>query len=83
MRKTLIGIIALTAISFASTAQAASDSTISGAAIGAGTGLVVAGPIGAVAGGLIGATVGGPVGHPHRRCWVNPAGDRHCHRYRW
>ena len=69
MRKTLIGMVALAAISFGSAAQAASDSTLSGAAIGAGTGAVVAGPMGAVAGGVIGAVVGGPTGRAHLRCW--------------
>ena len=83
MRKAIIGIVPLAAISFATAAQAASDSTLSGAAIGAGTGAVVAGPIGAVAGGVIGAVVGGPVGRPHRRCWHSPNGVRHCRYYRW
>ena len=83
MRKALIGLITLTAISFGSAAPAASDSTLSGAAIGAGTGAVVAGPIGAVAGGVIGAVVGGPTGRPHRRCWHDPSGYRHCNYYRW
>ena len=36
------------------------DSTLTGAAIGAGTGAVIAGPPGAVVGGVIGAVVGGP-----------------------
>ena len=36
------------------------DTTVTGAAIGAGTGAVIAGPVGAVAGGVIGAVVGGP-----------------------
>jgi hypothetical protein len=83
MRKALIGMVALAAISFASAANAASDSTLSGAAIGAGTGAVVAGPIGAVAGGVIGAVVGGPTGHAHRRCWFSPNGVRHCRYYHW
>lgn len=80
MRKTIIGIVTLTALSFASTAYAASDSTLSGAAIGAGTGAVVAGPVGAVAGGVIGAVVGGPTIHRHKRCWSDRRGVRHC---RW
>ena len=83
MRKALMGLAALTAICFAGAAQAASDSTLSGAAIGAGTGAVVAGPIGAVAGGVVGAVVGGPTGRPHRRCWTSANGVRHCKSYRW
>jgi hypothetical protein len=83
MRKLLIGMAALAALSFASPANAASDSTLSGAAIGAGTGALVAGPIGAVAGGVVGAVVGGPTGHAHRRCWHDPDGMRHCKYYRW
>ena len=84
MRKTIIGIAALAMLSFASAANAYTrDSTVSGAAIGAGTGLLVAGPVGAVAGGLIGATVGGPTGRPHRRCWTEFNGVRRCKHYRW
>ena len=80
MRKIIIGVVALSALSFASTANAASDSTLSGAAIGAGTGAVVAGPVGAVAGGVIGAVVGGPTFHRHKRCWYDGNNIRHC---RW
>jgi hypothetical protein len=83
MRKILIGVVALTALSFASAAQAEpSDRTLSGAAIGAGTGALVAGPIGAVAGGVVGAVVGGPVIRRggYKRCWYDRAGYRHC---RW
>jgi hypothetical protein len=81
MRKALIGMAVLAALSFASAANAASESTLSGAAIGAGTGAVVAGPVGAVAGGVIGAVVGGPTIHRHKRCWRDGRGVRHC-RYR-
>jgi hypothetical protein len=53
MLKILIGMTAVAvtamAISLTTPANAASDSTLSGAAIGAGTGALVAGPIGAVA----------------------------------
>ena len=81
MRKILIGVVALTALSFVSAANAGpSDRTLSGAAIGAGTGAVVAGPIGAVAGGVVGAVVGGPTFHRGKRCWYDRAGYRHC---RW
>jgi osmotically inducible lipoprotein OsmB len=83
MRKTLIGMATLAALTFATGANAQSNSTLSGAAIGAGTGAVVAGPVGAVAGGVIGAVVGGPTGRPHRRCWFSPNGVRHCRYYRW
>ena len=79
MRKILIGVIAATALTFASAAQAEpSDRTLSGAAIGAGTGALVAGPIGAVAGGVVGGPTirrGG-----YKRCWYDRAGHRHC---RW
>jgi hypothetical protein len=83
MRKILIGVVTLTALSFASAARAEpSDRTLSGAAIGAGTGALVAGPIGAVAGGVVGAVVGGPVIRRggYKRCWYDRAGYRHC---RW
>jgi hypothetical protein len=82
MRRILIGIAAVAALSFASAAQAGpSDRTLSGAAIGAGTGAVVAGPIGAVAGGVVGAVVGGPTfRRSAKRCWYDRHGYRHC---RW
>ena len=82
MRKIMIGVVALTALTFASTAQAEpSDRTLSGAAIGAGTGALVAGPVGAVAGGVVGAVVGGPTfRRGYKRCWYDRAGYRHC---RW
>ena len=84
MRKTLIAMAALATVSFATAADARPrDSTVSGAAIGAGTGLLVAGPVGAVAGGVIGATVGGPTGRPHRRCWTEWNGVRRCKTYSW
>ena len=78
MRKLIIGIVTLTAVSFATTANAASDSTLSGAAIGAGAGAVVAGPVGAGAGGVVGAVVGGPTFRRHRHCWYDRRGVRHC-----
>ncbi len=66
---------------FAPSAMAQSNSTLSGAAIGAGTGAVIAGPIGAVAGGVIGAVVGGPTFHrSSRTCWRDAKGKRHCRR---
>jgi hypothetical protein len=83
MRKILIGVVALTALAFTSTAEAEpSDRTLSGAAIGAGTGALVAGPIGAVAGGVVGAVVGGPTIRRSgaKRCWYDRNGYRHC---RW
>ena len=84
MRKTLLAMAALAVFSVVSPANAGpSDSTLSGAAIGAGTGALVAGPIGAVAGGVVGAVVGGPTGKPHRRCWYAQNGVRHCKSYRW
>ena len=62
-------------------ARAASESTLTGVAIGAGTGALVAGPIGAVAGGVIGGVVGGPkVSERGKHCWRDRRGVRHC---RW
>ena len=51
-----------------------------GIAIGAGAGALVAGPIGAVVGGVMGYRMGGPnvVTPPHRRCWHDDWGRRHC-----
>lgn len=81
MRKFLIigaGVAVLAAVS---PAQAASERTLTGVAIGAGTGALVAGPIGAVAGGVIGGVVGGPrVSRGHKECWYDRGGHRHC---RW
>lgn len=71
----------LATIACTAPAAAQSNSTLSGAAIGAGTGAVVAGPIGAVAGGVVGAVIGGPTFHRgERRCWHDDRGFRHC---RW
>jgi osmotically inducible lipoprotein OsmB len=81
MRKLFLGVAVLTVLSLASPASAGpSDSTLSGAAIGAGTGAIVAGPIGAVAGGVVGAVVGGPT-FRKKRCWYDRRGYRHCRRY--
>ena len=60
MRKFLFCAVTVLALGAATAANAASERTLSGAAIGAGTGALVAGPIGAVAGGVVGAVVGGP-----------------------
>jgi hypothetical protein len=79
MRKMLIGIAAVGALTFATAANAGpGERTLSGAAIGAGTGAVVAGPVGAVAGGVIGAVVGGPRISRHRSCWYGRHNVRHC-----
>jgi osmotically inducible lipoprotein OsmB len=53
-----------------------------GVAIGAGAGAIVAGPVGAVVGGVVGYNVGGPniVTKPHRTCWRDDWGQRHCAR---
>jgi osmotically inducible lipoprotein OsmB len=69
---------ALTALPVAANAQ--SDRTLSGAAIGAGAGAVVAGPVGAVVGGVGGAIVGGPSLRGRRSCWRDRNGYRHCRR---
>jgi osmotically inducible lipoprotein OsmB len=57
------------------------ETTVTGAAIGAGAGAVVAGPPGAVVGGVIGGVVGGPRITHHRHCWHDRYGYRHCHYY--
>ena len=82
MRKILFCAVAIVALSTASVANAASERTLSGAAIGAGAGAVVAGPLGAVAGGVVGAVVGGPrlSRGSSKRCWYDRNGYRHC---RW
>jgi len=81
MRKILFCAVAIVALSTASVANAASERTLSGAAIGAGAGAVVAGPLGAVAGGVVGAVVGGPrLSRSSKRCWYDRNGYRHC---RW
>jgi hypothetical protein len=81
MRKILFCAAMIAALSGATAANAASERTLSGAAIGAGTGALVAGPIGAVAGGVVGAVVGGPRISGHgRTCWRDRRGVRHC---RW
>jgi osmotically inducible lipoprotein OsmB len=81
MRRILmIGILAAALVT-ASTALAASDRTLTGAAIGAGAGAIIAGPVGAVAGGADGAWVGGPrLGRRYKECWYDRNGHRHC---RW
>jgi outer membrane lipoprotein SlyB len=79
MRKMMMAIAAVGALTFASAAHAGpGERTLSGAAIGAGTGAVVAGPVGAVAGGVIGAVVGGPRISRHRSCWYDRHNVRHC-----
>lgn len=79
MRKILFCAVAVIALGTASAANAASERTLSGAAIGAGTGALVAGPIGAVAGGVVGAVVGGPrLSRGSKRCWYDRRGYRHC-----
>jgi osmotically inducible lipoprotein OsmB len=80
MRKIFIfGIgAAFTALAALPVTANAQESTITGAAIGAGTGAVIAGPPGAVVGGVVGAVVGGPRITHHRSCWMDDDGDRHC-----
>jgi len=77
MRRLVVASTLFASIVFAAPVQAQSNSTLSGAAIGAGTGALVAGPIGAVAGGVVGAVVGGPTFH-RRSCWRDRRGYRHC-----
>lgn len=82
MRKLYVVAIlaAMTALPVSANAQ--SERTVTGAAIGAGAGAVVAGPVGAVVGGVGGAIVGGPrVTRSSRTCWRNRYGNRVC-RYR-
>ena len=79
MRKILFCAATIMVLGAASAANAASERTLSGAAIGAGAGAVVAGPLGAVAGGVVGAVVGGPrLTRGARRCWYDRRGYRHC-----
>jgi osmotically inducible lipoprotein OsmB len=81
MRRFVIAATLLASFTVAGPAFAQSNSTLSGAAIGAGSGAIIAGPIGAVAGGVIGAVVGGPTFHRGgRSCWRDSRGIRHC---RW
>jgi osmotically inducible lipoprotein OsmB len=81
MRKFLMIGAAFAVIAATTPAQAASERTLTGVAIGAGTGALVAGPIGAVAGGVVGGIVGGPrVSRGHKECWYDRHGHRHC---RW
>jgi uncharacterized membrane protein len=81
MRRIVLVSALLVSTSFAVPALAQSNSTLSGAAIGAGSGALIAGPIGAVAGGVVGAVVGGPTfKRGGRHCWRDRYGERRC---RW
>lgn len=75
LRKSLV-IGLLLGMAFAAPAQAASERTMTGAAIGAGAGAIVLGPLGAVAGGAVGAIVGGPRITRAKRCWTDFNGRR-------
>jgi hypothetical protein len=79
MRNILMAAVCLTAIA-ATTAQAASERTLTGVAIGAGAGALVLGPIGAVAGGVVGGIVGGPkISRSSKKtCWYERDGSHHC-----
>jgi osmotically inducible lipoprotein OsmB len=88
MKRLLFGTALLITV-FAAVTPAASqsNSTLAGAAIGAGTGAVVLGPPGAVVGGVIGAVVGAPpkprpvyVRRVQHRCYFDAQGYRRC---RW
>lgn len=60
-------------------AQAASERTLTGVAIGAGAGAIVLGPIGAVAGGVVGGIIGGPkISRSKKNCWYDRDGTRRC-----
>jgi hypothetical protein len=83
MRKILmIGTAIAALLAGMETANAGSERTLTGVAIGAGTGALVAGPIGAVAGGVVGGIVGGPrlSRDGYKECWRDRWGNRHC---RW
>ena len=82
MRKVLtVGALCAALAIFTTTAHAAKERTLTGAAIGAGAGAIVLGPIGAVAGGAIGAWIGGPkLSRSYKECWYDRNGNRHC---RW
>ncbi len=73
MRSFVTGGILLVGLSLAP-AHAASERTMTGAAIGAGAGAIVLGPVGAVAGGAVGAIVGGPRITRAKRCWTDSRG---------
>lgn len=77
MKKIIMAVAAVTALVGIATSASAQNSTVTGAAIGAGTGLVVAGPPGAVVGGVIGAVVGGPNLHYYHHHRSYNDGDRH------
>lgn len=87
MKKFMFAIAAVLGAAGASTLASAeervvtSNSTVTGAAIGAGTGAVIAGPPGAVVGGVIGAVVGGPkiTYYQHHRSYT----DEHQRHYYW
>ncbi|NIK49309.1 outer membrane lipoprotein SlyB [Variibacter gotjawalensis] len=77
----MASIVAMSMVAAVPAANAQSERTLTGAAIGAGSGALIAGPVGAVAGGVIGATVGGPrLSSGGRRCWRNANGRRVCRR---
>lgn len=78
MRNILMVAVCLTGLA-ATTAQAASERTLTGVAIGAGAGAIVLGPIGAVAGGVVGGIIGGPkITRSKKHCWYDRDGTRHC-----
>ena len=77
MKTFIVALVAMSAFGGIVTSASAQDSTVTGAAIGAGTGLVVAGPPGAVVGGVIGAVVGGPEIHYYHHHRVHMDGERH------
>jgi hypothetical protein len=87
MQRLLFGTALLAVCAAASPVAAQSNSTLAGAAIGAGTGAIVLGPPGAVVGGVIGAVVGAPpkprpvyVRRVQHRCYFDAEGYRRC---RW
>lgn len=80
MRGLLVATTLAVTLGLSSAAMAASERTLTGAAIGGGVGAVVAGPPGAIVGGAIGAWVGGPKLRPHRHCYWK-RGVKHCTYY--
>ncbi len=62
MRKTLLAVATLAAISIAPTGASAQGNTVGGALLGAGTGAVIGGAVGGGRGAAAGAVVGGVTG---------------------
>jgi hypothetical protein len=67
MRKTLIGLAALSTLALGGAAMADEGGAAAGAATGAVTGAIVGGPVGAAVGAGVGGIAGGAASGPDRR----------------